>query len=180
MLSNNKINEITQECKRSGHDVRVRDIAYVLLTRYFDDIHTAHKCVFGGEDVPEAVVLKYSKSKAIKFLTGLLATTTYSVKKSEADISFEENRAYMLSLRKQTEEALAAGEMSSKDAMKILAQISVNLNDKFNVSDNTQEQQVLVNQKFNAICPYCSHEVAAAPISKEEAITMYNLVEKTE
>ena len=179
MLSNSRITEIIQECKRSGHDVRVRDIAFVLLSRYFKDPETVHKCLF-NEDAPAAVVTKYTKSKPIKFLTNIMAPVTYSVKKSEADISFEENRAYMLSLRKQTEEALAAGEMSSKDAMKILAQISVNLNDKFNVSDNTQEQQVLVNQKFNAICPYCSHEVAAAPISKDEAITMYNLVEKAE
>lgn len=180
MLSKNRINDIIKECKRSGHDVSMRDIAYVFLTRYFEDYQTAHACVFGDKDIPEAVALKYSKSKAIKFLTNVLSTVTYTTKKGDADISFEENRAYMLSLRKQTEEALAAGEMSSKDAMKILAQISVNLNDKFNVSDNTQEQQVVVNQKFNAICPYCSHEVAAAPISKDEAIAMYNLVEKPE
>ena len=52
------------------------------------------------------------------------------------------------------------------------------LNDKFNVNDSSQEQIIIVNQKYDDICPYCQHEVARRPISKNEAMSMYNLIEK--
>ena len=94
------------------------------------------------------------------------------------DISFEENKAYMLGLKKQTEEAMAAGEIDKKDGLKILADLSVKLNDKFNVSDSSQEQYVHVFAKYDAVCSRCGAELSRRPISKEEAIEMYYLVEK--
>jgi hypothetical protein len=97
---------------------------------------------------------------------------------SKQDISFEENKAYMLSLKKQTEEAIENEEIDKKDGLKILADLSVKLNDKFNVADNTKNQVVIVNQKFNDVCPYCNREISAKVLTKEEAIKMYNLVEK--
>jgi hypothetical protein len=37
---------------------------------------------------------------------------------------------------------------------------------------------IIVNAKYDAICPSCGREVSRKPITKEEAIKMYNLVEK--
>ena len=99
-------------------------------------------------------------------------------KKKSEDISFEENKEYMLNLKRQTEEAMASGEIDKKDGLKILTDISVKLNDKFNVSDSSQEQYVPVFAKYDAVCSRCGAEISRRPISKEEAIEMYNLVEK--
>jgi primosomal protein N' len=65
-----------------------------------------------------------------------------------------------------------------KDALKILADITVKLNDKFNVNEDVKEQMVMVSAKYDHICPVCSTEVSRRPISKEEAMEMYGLIEK--
>ena len=93
-------------------------------------------------------------------------------------ISFEENKAYMLNLKRQTEEAMAAGEIDKKDGLKILSDISVKLNDRFSVKDENQDQIVIVNSKYDAVCSRCGAEVSRRPITKDEAMEMYNLVEK--
>jgi hypothetical protein len=84
----------------------------------------------------------------------------------------------MLKLKKETELAMEAGDIDKKDGLKILTDISTKLNDKFSVKDDTAEQLVVVNYKYDAICPNCGKEVSRKPITKEEAIKMYNLEEK--
>jgi hypothetical protein len=54
----------------------------------------------------------------------------------------------------------------------------VKLNDKFNVNEDVKEQMVVVSAKYDHICPVCSTEVSRRPISKEEAMEMYGLIEK--
>ena len=61
--------------------------------------------------------------------------------------------------------------------MKIEADLRVKLNDKFNVQSDTKEQLVVVRQKFDAVCS-CGREVSRRPMTKEEAMEMYNLIEK--
>ena len=84
----------------------------------------------------------------------------------------------MLKLKKDTEDAMERHEIEKKDGLKILAQISTTLNDKFNVTSEEKNQIVIVNQKYDDLCPRCFTEIARRPISKEEAMEMYNLVEK--
>ena len=99
-----------------------------------------------------------------------------SKKQDIDDITFDENKAYMIKLKKDTEEAMANGEIEKKDALKILADISVKLNDKFNVKDANEDRQVVIVQnKFNAICE-CGREIYVP--TKEEMMKKYNLVEK--
>jgi hypothetical protein len=84
----------------------------------------------------------------------------------------------MLKLKKDTEDAMVSGDIEKKDGLKILADISVKLNDRFKVQEDVKDQIVQVQCKYDDICSYCNHEVARRPISKEEAMVMYNLVEK--
>ena len=96
----------------------------------------------------------------------------------DEDITFEENKAYMLKLKKDTEDAIEKGEVDKKDGLKILADISTRLNDKFSVNQQQRDQIVIVEQKYNDVCPRCFAEIARRPISKEEAMEMYDLIEK--
>jgi hypothetical protein len=68
-------------------------------------------------------------------------------------------------------------EIDKKDGLKILTDISTKLNDKFGAKEEMKDQIVQVEMKYNDICPYCSHEVARRPMTKEEAIKEYNLIE---
>lgn len=182
MISNEQIKKTIEDCARANHTISVRDISYVLLSMQFDDSLVAYKCVFGNDyDYNQDYHATYDQTSTMTYLKSYVEYTLLNnkaKKKKTEDISFEENKAYMLSLKKQTEEAMAAGEIDKKDGLKILADLSVKLNDKFNVSDSSQEQYVHVFAKYDSVCSRCGAEVSRRPISKEEAIEMYNLVEK--
>ena len=182
MISNEQVKRAIDDCARANHTVSVRDISYVLLSMQFDDSLVAYKCIFGNDyDYNQDYHTTYDQTSTMTYLKSYVEFTLLNDKKKKKkteDISFEENKAYMLGLKKQTEEAMKAGEIDKKDGLKILADLSVKLNDKFNVSDSSQEQYVHVFTKYDHVCSHCGHEVSRRPISKEEAIEMYNLVEK--
>lgn len=182
MISNEQIKRAIEDCARANHTISVRDISYVLLSMQFDDSLIAYKCIFGNDcDYNQDYHTTYDQTSTMTYLKSYVEFTLLNDKKKKTkteDISFEENKAYMLGLKKQTEEAMAAGEIDKKDGLKILADLSVKLNDKFNVSDSSQEQYVHVFAKYDAVCSRCGAEISRRPISKEEAIEMYNLVEK--
>ena len=175
MISNDNIKNIISELQKQDIEVRVRDISYVALKHLFYDSSTAYKSIFGqAEDIEIEV---YDKSKMIESLTRYMEENFFG-SGGEADISFEENKAYMLKLKSDVERSIANSEIPKKEGYKILADISIKLNDKFNVSEDIKDSVVVVNHKYDDICPYCRHEIERRPISKEEAMEMYSLVEK--
>lgn len=182
MISNEQIKRTIEDCARANHTVSVRDISYVLLCMHFDDSLVAYKCIFGNDyDYNQEYHATYDQTAMMAYLKTYVEFTLLNDKKKKKkseDISFEENKEYMLNLKRQTEEAMATGEIDKKDGLKILTDISVKLNDKFNVSDSSQEQLVVVNTKYDAVCPSCGREISRRPITKDEAMEMYNLVEK--
>ena len=93
----------------------------------------------------------------------------------DEDITFEENKAYMLKLKKDTEDAIEKGEVDKKDGLKILADISTRLNDKFSVNQQQKDQMVFVSCKYNSICE-CGKEIYIP--TKEQLMEEYGLVEK--
>ena len=97
-------------------------------------------------------------------------------KESEQDISFDENKAYMLKLKADTERAMADGEIDKKDGLMILKDIAVKLNDKFNVADTANNNTIIVNKKFNSICPKCGSELYIP--TKRDLMEKYNLIER--
>ena len=179
MITNEQIKQAIDDCMNAGHVVSVRDISYALLCIQFEDSLVAYKCLFGNDyDYNKEYHSVYDQTNAMMYLkTYVKITMLKEHKKAKAseDISFEENKAYMLKLKKQTEDAMLAGEIDKKDALKILADISTKLNDKFNVSDTNQEQLIYVTPKFNAICS-CGKEIYIP--TKEALMEKYNLVEK--
>lgn len=179
-LTKEKVGEILTKASEEGMSLKVRDISYVLLTRYFEDKSYAFRVCFGADaDYSDAVIKAYEESDGYKFLKEELATVrdrgdfTY-----DEDITFEENKAYMLKLKKDTERAIEAGEVEKKDGLKILADLSVKLNDRFQVNAEVKDQIVQVVQKYSSVCTYCGRECAPAPMTKEQAMKEYNLVEK--
>ena len=182
MISTEQIKQTIADCKKAGHAVSVRDISYVILATHFEDGLVAYKSIFGNDyDYNQEYWNTYDQTASIEYLRSYVEMTLLSEKKAKKqsdDISFEENKAYMLKLKKDTEEAIQNGELEKKDGLKILADLSVKLNDKFRINQEEREQMVIVNQKYSSVCSYCGHECAPPPISKEEAMRLYDLVEK--
>lgn len=183
MINNDFLNKLTTNGRMAGHEVKVRDICFVLLCRYIEDKATVYRCLFDPNGtVSEVSIDNYKNSRKIAYLEDELRVQIPDEKKKKKkagdEISFDENLAYMLKLKKDTEEALNNKEIDKKDGLKILSDITVKLNDKFNISEEVKDQIVVVSQKYDAICPYCQHEVARRPIDKEEAMKLYNLTDK--
>ncbi len=184
MITNEVLTDIVNESKSAGYDVKVRDICYSLLCRYFDDAETVYRCLFDPHGIESnATMTAYQKSSKVAYLESQLKKFVYkpsgNKKINGVDaITFDENLAYMLKLKKDTEMALENGTIETKDALKILSDITVKLNDKFDVKEDARDQMVVVNQKYDSVCSYCHHEVASRPMSKIEAMEKYNLIEK--
>lgn len=190
MITNEQIRQTITDCAKAGHSVGMRDISYVLLCRHYDDRATAYRILFGlDSDFNAEYAGTYDQTLAINYLRDYAEfnfTDSAQQKKkkkklsSDDDISFEENKAEILNLIKATKQAFENGEIEAKDALKIEADLRVKLNDKFSVTEDVKDQIVVVNQKYDAICGRCGCEVARRPITKEEAMEMYDLIEKDE
>lgn len=187
MITNEQIRQTINDCSKAGHSIGMRDISYVLLCRHYEDRTTAYRILFGLDaDFNADYAYTYDQTASINYLRDYMefnltsdAETKKKKKKVSAeDISFEENKAEILNLIKATKQAFENGEIEAKDALKIEADLRVKLNDKFSVTEETKDQIVVVHQKYDAICSRCGAEVARRPISKEEAMKMYDLVEK--
>lgn len=174
VLSNERINEIIEDGITKGYSVRVRDVSFTLLSFYYKDNELAYKSVFGAdsfgyEDYIKNPVVKYLQNELVDF------NTNKKKKNGNDDITFEENKAEIIQLIKDTQKALEDGTIEPKDALKIQADLRVKLNDKFSVNEAVQEQIVIVNCKYNSVCD-CGREIYIP--TKEDLIKEYNLIEK--
>lgn len=181
-LTIDKITKILVEAKSKKLDVSMKDILYVIGAQFFDDEKIVFNTLFKGTN-NETDFVEYKFSEKMQLVTKAVEeelksreTPKSSSKKNEDDISFEENKAYMLNIKKQTEEAMAKGDIDKKDGLKILADITTRLNDKFKVVDTQEEQRVIVNAKYNHICEWTRKECFLQ--TKEYAMEKWNLVEK--
>lgn len=177
-LDKKGINEIIAKANEENLNLKVRDIAYVILSRYFRDKSYAFRVCFGEKvDHSDDAIEEYEASRVYYFLKSVLGDIRDNGDVIyDDDITFEENKAYMLKLKRDTELAMEEGELEKKDGLKILSDLSVKLNDKFSVQAEVKDHMVIVEQKFNDICNYCHHEVSRRILTKEEAMQRYNLV----
>ena len=177
-LTIEKVGEILTAASTHGANLKVRDIAYVLLRRYFDDRSYAWRVCFTDADYDEKTIDAYEEGVGYQYLKEvLMEVRDRGGLLYDEDITFEENKAYMLKLKRDTEMAMEAGDLEKKDGLKILSDLSVKLNDKFSVQAEVKDQMVIVEHKYDDICSYCQHEVARRPMTKEEAMKTYNLKE---
>ena len=177
MINKKRIDKIKAEFFGKGIEVSTTDIGFAVLSIVMGD-DLAYEAIFGG-----AVMSDYAKSERITKLKEKVTDyigggSIVAGGGAKADITFEENKAYMIELKRRTEQAMQDDDIDTKDGLTILKDLSVKLNDKFNVADKTINQVVVVNQKYSSVCEYCHHEIAPYPIPKEEAMRIYGLVEK--
>ena len=180
-------NKILADAKKMGYNLRMSDIFYTFGLQRFDSSKIVYSVLFGKGSSQDDVDY-YDESSKIKFLKKYINANYPSddvgqpkrgkpkkAEESHEDITFEENKAYMLKLKKETEEAIKKGEIEKKDGLKILADLSVKLNDKFAVSEKQDEQRIIVYPKFNTICERTNTECWLQ--TKEFAMQHWGLIE---
>lgn len=160
-IKNSDIKEIINICAANDFDVKAKDVAFVCLMMIIDDKETCWKSIFTTDKSNAA---EYVKSDFYAFLKHKIEEKVNAKEYVDGDISFEENKQQIIELINETKNAQIRGEIDIKDALKIQADLRCKLNDKFNVSDTSDNQLIIVENKFNAVCPYCKHEVSLQKI----------------
>lgn len=194
----NKLDKIIEEAKRRSYDVRVRDVGYAVLAAVLDDEDLAHKLIFGDDgnertyrELPQikylinylrAEDLKKNESKEAEDIAKLIANNKGKKNDDGDDIglTYEENYAGAVEQLKRIEDLRARCDPDDiktlKDLEKAESDIRVRLVDKFNVQEKNVEQYVIVQKKFDFICPHTRRE--CYQMTKEDAMNKWNLVEK--
>lgn len=190
MIKVSDIERIIKDMSVLNHDISVRDISFVILSREFDNDIVAYKAIF-GKDSDRDIIEEYSSSKKISSLRTYIKSSFDKVEnkptpvkpKKEAvskdklsDITFEENKAAIIDLIKEIKELAAKGEIPAKDAKKMELDARTKLNDKFEVEKSEGQQYIIVEKKFNFICPHLHKECYI--YTKEDLMEEYGLIEK--
>lgn len=174
-MDNEQIKKTIEHFKEICYTIRVRDIAYTLLSKMFADNKTAYQCLFGTEGYDD-----YSDDEMRDKLEQYLSDEGYiksiSTDADTGGITFEQNRREMEILLEKTQQAMEDGLVDPKDALKIMADIRVKLNDKFKVESKQQDRMIVVERKFDYICP--KNHVECYQLDKEFAMSKWNLIEK--
>lgn len=174
-MDNEQIKKTIEHFKESGETIRVRDIAYTLLSKMFADSKTAYQCLFGTEGYDDYADDEM-RVKLEQYLSEAGYIRSVSTDDDSGEITFEENKKEMERLLAKTQQAMDDGLVDPKDALKIMADIRVKLNDKFKVESKKQDRMIVVEKKFSGICEYCHHEIYVP--SEEELMEKYGLIKK--
>lgn len=173
-MDKEQIQSTIEDFRTNGKNIRVRDIAYTLLSKMFSDNNIAYQCLFGADGY-EAYIADDMRAELEAYMTDMGYIRSFSTDSDTGGISFEENRREMANLLKQTQQALDNGTIEAKDGLKIMADIRVKLNDKFKVESKQLDRMIVVEKKFDFVCPHTRHE--CYQLDKEEAMRRWNLVE---
>lgn len=174
----------------------IRDISYVYLCRMFDDCKVVYKLLYGinaSDDEAERYANRPQTKILIDYINSNYPIEEKQIEKKpeifkkkkidndEDSITFDENRKGMEAdiraiekLIKDSGNSLDTKELSS--LIKIKADLRVKLNDKFGAGEKNEEQYIIVEPKFNYICPHTSKECYV--YTKEDLMKKYNLVER--
>lgn len=176
-MDNEQIKKTVEHFKEEGKTVRVRDIAFALLSKMFADKKTAYQCLFGGTEGYDEYTDDDMREKIEQYLTDEGLIRSLSTDMDTGGLTFEENKREMEMLLVKTQRAMDDGLVDPKDALKIMADVRVKLNDKFKVESKKQDRMIVVERKFDFVCPHTRRE--CYQLDKEYAMKKWNLIENT-
>ena len=194
------IDDIIEDAKKQGYDVRIRDVGFAILSTQLNDSKMAYMLIFGEDPNHDTFItldrikylFAYFKTKQQKEnserdfneIAKMLAAKS-NRGDSPDSMTFEDNREGIeLQLREIVElkkEAMnvKSGEKDLKTLallQKTEADLRVKLNDKFGASEKAEDQYIVVQTKFNHICQWTNRECWLQ--TKEYAKEHWNLIEK--
>lgn len=185
-MTTSDIRQIVKDARMAGFDIRVKDIMYAIVRKHVDDAQTVYRGIYDVSPGEEAVKAHESQL-SFKYLSDALSVyvgdpdTPANSRLGKPgskykDISFEENKEALIELLDEIQSLKGTDDLSVRDAVKLETEIRTRLNDKFAVSDKKEEHRIVVQPKFNTICPTTRKECFLQ--TKEFAMEHWGLVEK--
>lgn len=173
-MNNEQITKAIERFKNEG--VRVRDIAYILLAKMFSDKKVAYKCLFDGKDDGyDTYVNDDLRQRLEQYMTEEGFLRSVSTDSDDGSITFEENKAALTKMISDIEEDMADGVIEKKDGYARIVDIRTKLNDKFKVEAEKRDRLIVVEKKFDFVCPHTHRE--CYQLNKEDAKAKFNLID---
>lgn len=173
-MDNTQIKNTIDYFRENGEDVRVRDIAYVLLSKMFADPKTAYQCLFGTEGY-EQYINDESRSRLEEHMRVAGFIRSVRTDDDTGGLSFEENKREMEKMLDDIRSDMENGIIDKKDGYARMESIRTKLNDKFKVERLQKERQIIVEKRFDFVCPKTRRE--CYQLDKEFAMKKWNLIE---
>lgn len=195
-----KLESIINEAKKRSYDVRVRDVGYATLVVGLGDEDLAHKLIFGDDgniatykELPHvkflvnylnAENLKRKESKEAEDIAKLIAKSKgKKTDNTDGSMTFEENREgietqlrEIVELKKEAMDAEQGADLKTLALLqKTEADLRVKLNDKFGAAEKTAEQYIIVQKKFDFVCPHTHRE--CYQMDKDDAMRKWHLID---
>lgn len=185
VIDSEKLKKIIDKGYVKGLNIVMRDISFVLLSNTYDNIYIAHKVLYNVD--AENVAEEYNNSERIKFIRKELkaledAEVRVKSKKSkntDDDITYSENKAGMIKELKHLEAIRKNNVLEPKEDIALsskIADLRVKLSEKFSTKEANDEQRIIVQKKFDFVCPYMNRECSYQ--TKEFVMEKYDLVER--
>lgn len=162
-----EINVLKEEAAKEGYDISENDILYVILRQKISDSSIIYSALYG--EINDEEISDYEKEKKLFFIKNKLFP------KSQM-ITFEENRRELQDMIPKIRAKVADGSLSEKDGLVQEKDVRALLEKTFGTGNKEEGTQIIVNQRFEDVCPYCHHETPMP--SKERCMEVYNLVER--
>ena len=180
MITKEQIKDCIAFCEEQGYFIEESDIAYLLINREFKDRYKAYELT-KSRGVPDEYVDNYSSSDKIVCLRQYMNEHWAKRKESfintetiEGAITFEENRDALIRYLGEIQKLMDEKKIEPKDGMKMMTDIRLKLNDKFNIKEAQVEQRIIVQPKFNYTCDYTHKECWL--MTEEWAKKQYHLI----
>lgn len=180
MITKEQIKDCIAFCEEQGYFIEESDIAYLLINREFKDRYKAYELT-KSRGVPDEYVDNYDSSDKMaclrKYMNEHWAKRKESVINTESiegAITFEENRDALIRYLGEIQKLMDEKKIEPKDGMKMMTDIRLKLNDKFNIKEAQVEQRIIVQPKFNYVCQYTHKECWL--MTEEWAKKQYHLI----
>ena len=164
MITKEQIKECIDFCSEQGYFIDESDIAFLLVNREFRDVYMSYELT-KSKGMPSDYVDSYSSSDKIACLRQYMNEHWAKRKESvintesiEGAITFEENRDALIKYLGEIQKLMNEKKIDPKDGMKMMTDIRLKLNDKFNIKEAQVEQRIVVQPKFSHICEYTRKE----------------------
>lgn len=182
MITKEQIHDCIAYCDEQGYFIEESDIAYLLINREFKDRYKAYELT-KSKDMPDEYVDNYDSSDKMTCLRKYMnehwlrrqEQTVINTEVDECSVTFEENRDALIQYLTEIQRLMNEKKIDPKDGMKMLTDIRLKLNDKFNIKEAQVEQRIIVQPKFSHICEYTRKECWLQ--SREFAMQHWHLIE---
>lgn len=176
-MDNEQIRNTVEHFKNDGAGIRVRDIAYILLSKMFVDSKIAYQCLFDEKGIGfDEYMSNEMLSKLEDYMKSEGFIRAISTDADSGGVTFEENKRAMEQMLVDIQSDMEKGLIEKKDGYARMTDIRTKLNDKFKVEAEQKDRMIVVEKKFDFICPHTRRE--CYQLDKEAAMEKFNLIEK--